>query len=342
MNKMKVLVTAEVVKERLEEAFGNRADFIYDGYCFNHEVMPHEELCKKIKGVEILVCEYDTISKDVFKAADKLRLIICCRGGVKSVVDLKEANRRGILVCNNIGRNAGALSDFVLAYILDLTRNVTKASNLIHSKELVGVKSTKPKEYQDTVWGLDNNSPFIRFRGRSLNHMTLGLVGYGHTGRMVAQKANAFGMKILVSDPCFSKAVAPSYVEGVTLKDLQKKADVISVHVPLCDATRDMFNARFFKAMKPGAYFINTSRGEVVVEEDMVKALNSGRLAGAALDVTRQEPIPADSPLVGCPNLLLTPHIAGSADDVQTCGTQMVLESLYASFEGFKPPYSVN
>jgi phosphoglycerate dehydrogenase-like enzyme len=93
--------------------------------------------------------------------------------------------------------------------------------------------------------------------------------------------------------------------------------------------------------MKDGSYFINTARGEIVVEEDLVWALKTGKLAGAAIDVTRQEPIPEDSPLVGAPNLIITPHIAGSADDVQSCGTQMVIESLLAYLDGVKPPYSV-
>lgn len=338
---LKALVTAEVIREKLQERFADTIEFDYDGYNLDHVVMPHDELCRKMKGVDVLICEYDTISKDVFEAADRLKLIICCRGGVKSVVDLKEANRRGIVVCNNIGRNAGSLTDLVMGYILDLTRHITLTSNLIHSKVLVGADSTKPKEYKDTVWGLDNNSPFIKYRGRSINHMSLGVVGYGHTGRMMAQKANLFGMKILAYSPHFGATNAPNYVQCVSFEELLKQSDVISVHCSLNDATRNMFNAKVFAAMKDGAYFINTSRGEVVVEEDLVAALQSGKLAGAALDVTRKEPIPADSPLVGCPNLIITPHIAGSADDVQACGTYMVIESLQAYLEGLKPPHSV-
>lgn len=341
MNKLSALVTAEVIRENLETAFKDSLSFTYDGYNLNHVVLPHDELCRKVKGVDILICEYDTISKDVFDAADKLKLIICCRGGVKSVVDLEEANRRGITVCNNIGRNASSLGDLVMGFILDLTRNITKTSNLIHSKVLVGAASTKPKEYRDVVWGLDNNSPFIRYRGRSVNHMTLGVFGYGHTGRVVAQKANAFGMKVITSSPHFAAANAPNFVQGVSLDEMFRTADVISVNCSLTDQTRNFFNRGVFSKMKDGTYFINTSRGEVVVEEDLVEVLKSGKLAGAALDVTRKEPIPEDSPLVGCPNLLLTPHIAGSADDVQACGTLMVMESLAAFLDGSKLPHSV-
>lgn len=341
MSKIKTLVTAEVVRRNLEDAFCDSLEFTYDGYNLNHVVMPHDELCRKIRGVEILICEYDTISKDVFEAADRLKLIICCRGGVKSVVDLEEAKKRGVIVCNNIGRNAGSLTDLVMGFILDLTRNITKASNLIHNKVLVGADSTKPKEYKDIVWGLDNNSPFIKYRGRSINHMTLGVVGYGHTGRMMAQKANAFGMKVVTFSPHFAAANAPNYVQGVSLEELLKVSDVISVHCSVNDRTRNLFNKQVFSAMKDGSYFINTARGEIVDEDALVDALKRGKLAGAALDVTRKEPIPADSPLIGCPNLLITPHIAGSADDVQACGTYMVMESLAAYLDGPRLPHAV-
>ena len=341
MSKPTVLVTAEVVRDRLENVLGDSLNFVYDGYNLNHVVMPHEELRQKIKYADILVCEYDTISKDIFEAADNLKLIVCCRGGVKSVIDLDEAKRRGILVCNNIGRNAGSLSDLVMGFILDLTRNITTTSNLIHSKVLVGAESTKPKEYQDVVWGLDNNSPFIKYRGRSINHMTIGIVGYGHTGRAVAHKANLFGMRVLAYSPHFGATNAPNYIQGVSFDELIARSDVVSANCVVNDSTRNLFSRAVFEKMKDGAYFINTARGELVVEEDLVAALRSGKLAGAALDVTRTEPIPADSPLVGCPNLLITPHIAGSADDVQACGTHMVIESLLAYLEGSKLPHSV-
>lgn len=337
---LNALVTAEVVKGALEAAFGGEVSFTYDGYNRDHVVMPHDELCRKIKGVDVLVCEYDTISKDVFDAADRLKLIICCRGGVKSVVDLAEAKTRGILVCNNIGRNAGSLSDLVMGFVFDLTRHITLTSNLIHAKVLVGESSTKSKEYRDVVWGLDNESPFIKYRGRSVNHMTFGVFGYGHTGRAVAHKANLFGMRVLACSPHFAAANAPNYVRGVGFDELLAESDVISVNCVTTPQTRDLFDARVFSAMRDGSYFINTARGDVVVEEDLAAVLKSGKLAGAALDVTRREPIPADSPLLGCPNLLLTPHIAGSSDDVQACGTHMVIESLAAFLEGHTPPHA--
>ncbi len=339
--KLKALITAEVIREKLEERFAGQIDFSFDGYHLDHEVMPHEELIEKVKSYDILICEYDTISKDVIDAADKLRLIICCRGGVKSVIDLDAARAKGIVVCNNAGRNAGAVTDLTMAFILDLTRNITKTSNLIHSKCLVGDVSTKPREYTDTVWGLNNESPFIKYRGKSINHMTLGIVGFGNAGKMLAAKAAAFGMRIMACSPHLDFTNAPSSVTPVSLFELLARADIVSVNCSLNADTRDLFSKKMFLAMKEGAFFINTARGEIVVEEDLVDVLKSGHLAGAAIDVTRREPIPADSPLVGCPNLLITPHIGGSAYDVQVCGTEMVAASLDAYLDGVTPPHRV-
>lgn len=337
----RALVTAEVIREKLQERFAEQIEFTYEGYYLNHEVMPHAELVNSVKGYDILICEYDTVSRDVIDAADRLRLIICCRGGVKSVIDLDAAREKGIVVCNNAGRNAGAVTDLIMGYILDLTRNITKTSNLIHTKQLVGEVSTKPGEYKDTVWGLNNDSPFIKYRGKSINHMTLGIVGFGNTGRLLATKAAAFGMRILAYSPHIDVTNVPSNVIPVSFAELLKRSDVISVNCLLNSNTRDMFTKKEFLAMKEGAYFINTSRGEIVVEEDLVEVLKAGYLAGAALDVTRREPIPADSTLVGCPNLLLTPHIGGSAYDVQICGTEMVAASLSAYLDGLTPPHRV-
>ena len=339
--KLKALVTAEVIREKLQERFAEQIEFTYDGYYLDHEVMPHAELVGKIKNYDILICEYDTVSKDVIDAAEKLRLIVCCRGGVKSVIDLEAARAKGIVVCNNAGRNAGAVTDLIMAFILDMTRNITKTTNLIHSKHLVGELSTKPGEYKDTVWGLDNSSPFIMYRGKSINHMTLGIVGFGNTGRMLAAKAAAFGMRIVAYSPHLDFTNAPSSVTPVSLGELLARADVVSVNCALNANTRDMFTKKEFLAMKRGAYFVNTARGEIVVEDDLVEVLKSGHLAGAALDVTRKEPIPADSPLVGCPNLLVTPHIGGSSFDVQVCGTEMVSASLTAYLDGLTPPHRV-
>lgn len=337
MDKYKALVTAEVVKPILEEKLSHAVEFDYAGYNLNHIVLSRTDLLEKIRDVDILICEYDTITDEVLDAAKNLKIIICCRGGVKTVVDLEAAMERGIIVCHNIGRNAGAVTDMAMGYILDLTRNITLTNNLIHSKVITSEISSKPDGYKDTVWGLDDDSPFIRYRGRSINQMTLGLVGYGNAGRLMAEKANAFGMKILAYDPYSDFENKSEFVESVNFDNLLSKSDIISLHCVLTPQTKNMFSAKQFSKMKDNSYFINTSRGELVVEEDLIEALKSGKLAGAALDVTRKEPISSASELIGTPNLLITPHIAGSANDVQLCGTKMIINSLLDWINGKKP-----
>lgn len=327
MKKLKALVTAEVIKPLLE-TLNDKIHFEYAGYNINHDVMPRDELKKRVKDIDILVCEYDTIDEEIFDCADNLKFIICCRGGVKTVIDLDKAMEKGVIVCNNAGRNANAVSDLTMGYILDLTRNITLTNNLIHNKIITTDVKSKPDEYRDTVWGLDNNSPFIKFRGCSVNHMTLGLVGFGHAGRLVAQKALAFGMKILVYDPYIDTNTIPESITLCKLDELLGESDVISLHCVVTPQTKHLFKTAEFEQMKNTAYFINTARGELVNEPDLIDALNSGKIAGAAIDVTAVEPIASDCPLLDAKNLIITPHIAGSAYDVQMQGTQMVVDSL--------------
>lgn len=334
--KYRALVTAEVIPSMLE-ALESKIDFDFDGYYIDHVVMPVDELKSKIKDYDILICEYDTIDKEILDCAENLKLIICCRGGVKTVIDLEAAKEKGIIICNNGGRNAEAVSDLTLGYILDLTRNISKSNALIHNRIITTDVKSKPDNYKDTVWGLDNNSPFIRFRGKSINHMTLGLIGCGFAGSLVAKKAKAFNMEVIAYDPFIDPARVPEFVKLVDLKDLLSTADIISLHCNVSPETKNMFNKDTFAAMKKGSYFINTARGELVDEAALVEALNSHHLAGAAIDVTVKEPIASDCPLLDAENLIITPHIAGSSYDVQVCGTRMVSEALEDFIAGVKP-----
>ena len=338
--KLKALVTAEIIEPLLEE-FSDRIDFEIAGYALDHEVMPREELKERVKDIDILICEYDTIDREIFDCARQLKLIVCCRGGIKTVVDIEIAMERGIIVCNNSGRNAGAVSDIVIGYLLDLTRNITLTNQLIHDRVITTDVKSKPDEYRDTVWGLDNNSPFIRFRGKSLCHMTLGLIGCGAAGSLVAKKAQAFDMKVLAYDPYLDPAKLPEGVELCSFDRLLAESDAISLHCVATPQTRGMISKEVFAKMKQGAIFINTARGELVDEEALIEALNSGHLSGAAIDVTKVEPIASNCPLLDAKNLIITPHIGGSALDVQVTGTRQVTEVLRAWLAGKKPNHCI-
>lgn len=167
--------------------------------------------------------------------------------------------------------------------------------------------------------------------------MTLGLVGYGHAGRLVAEKAKAFGMNLLFYDPYVDMESIPEYIAYAHFDELLQQADIISLHCVATPQTQGMFAKEQFMRMKRGSYFINTSRGELVIEKDLIEALNCNHLAGAAIDVTAVEPISSDSPLLDVKNLVITPHIAGSSYDVQVQGSHMIYDSLIKWIEGEKP-----
>jgi (S)-sulfolactate dehydrogenase len=171
--------------------------------------------------------------------------------------------------------------------------------------------------------------------GREIGGKTLGLVGFGSIGQLTAKLAQGMGMQVIAHDammPADHAAFASAKVRPVSLDALTQGSDVISLHVPLLDSTRNLFNAARIAAMKPGAVLINSARGGVVDEAALAAALKRGHLGGAALDVFDAEPVPAGGNFAGCPNLVLTPHIAGvsaeSNERVSSLIAQKVLEEL--------------
>lgn len=341
MSNLKVLVTADINREEIETIKG--IDIKYAGYILDYQVIDRMLLIEKCKDKDILVSEYDTVDKAVMDNASNLKLIVCCRGGVKSVVDLDEASRRGILVCNTPGRNANSVSDMTVGMLIDVARNISKANMQIFNKIITSDTSSKPSEYKDTVWGLDAESPFVKLRGFQLKDRKLGLIGFGAVGRLVAEKVKPFGIKVAVYDPFLKPEQLPEDVQLIpTINELVGMSDFISLHCAVTDQTEGMFNAEMFAKMKDGAFFINTARGVLVNENDLVAALNSGKLGGAAMDVACIEPIPSDSPLLTAQNLVLTPHIAGSSQEVKDEGTHMAAESIRTFMAGEKPSHCIN
>lgn len=325
--RLKALVTAEVEIEVLKNTVKD-IDFCAAGYCVDHVIMESKELAEIIADYDILISEFETVNAAVIEAAKNLKLIICCRGGVKSVVDIEAAKKKNIMIAHNAGRNANSVSELVMGYILDLNRNISKSDKLIHNKVITSDVRNIPSEYKDTIWGLDSNSPYVKLRGRSLKSMTLGLVGFGNVGRQVAEKASIFGLEIMIYDPIENSMAISENVKKCGFEELLEKADIVSLHCPLTSTNNDMMSFDQFKKMKKSAFFINTARGALVDEEALVWALKEGEIAAAAIDVTKTEPIPSDSPLLDAPNLIITPHIAGASDDVVKKGTEMVIHKL--------------
>ena len=229
-------------------------------------------------------------------------------------IDTAECERRGLKVIPATGANALAVAEYVVSSALLLLRGAYRST-------------------QDVVEGRWPRQALSH--GREIGGKTLGLVGFGSIGQLTARLAKGLGMTVLAFDALLKSddpAFARAGVTSVSLDELCAHADVVSLHVPLLDATRHLFDAARIASMKPGAVLINSARGGVVDEAALSQALKGGHLGGAALDVFESEPLGAGSVLAGCPNLLATPHIAGvSAESNQRVSAliaQRVLEEL--------------
>src|ERR1700722_4591061 len=241
------------------------------------------------------------VTAELLEQAPKLRVVGRAGVGVDNI-DVEAATHRGILVMNTPGGNAVSVAEHTFALMLAMARSVRKSNASIHAGR----------------WEKSGAA------GTELRGKTLGLVGLGRVGTEVARRARGLEMKVLAHDPYVTPAAAREVeVELVTLDELLKRADVISLHTSLSPATEKMFGAAVFAKMKRGTRLVNCARGELIDEAALAEALRSGQLAGAAVDTFAQEP-PTNSPLLGLANLIATPHIAGSTAEAQEeVGTQI-------------------
>jgi len=229
-------------------------------------------------------------------------------------IDLDGCAARGIVVIPATGANALAVAEYVIAAALLLLRGAYLSTGEVAAGRW-------PREALG--------------KGREAHGKTLGVVGFGSIGQLTAKLARAVGLHVVACDAMLGDAdpaYAAASVEPVSLDELVARADVVSLHVPLVESTRRLFDAARIAAMKPGAVLVNTSRGGIVDEAALAAALQSGRLGGAALDVFEAEPLAPANPFAGCPNLLLTPHIAGVSAEanerVSLLIAERVLEAL--------------
>ena len=323
------LVFAQVNRKMLEKRCPN-ISFTYAGYAQNYIVMEPDEIEQIIGDYEIVISEFETINRSVLDAARNLKLLICCRGGVDTVVDLKYAKKKGIEVCNTPGRNSNAVAEYVIGQIINVDRKLALSNMKIQDGTLEKQTFLKPKGYGDSLWGMDKNSPYHIFRGRGLENMTLGVVGYGRVGRIVCEKARLMGVKVIVYDHSASE-VAPE-LELVDLKTLLSKSDVVTLQCSNKEH-KVLMGKEEFDMMKKGSCFINTARGDLVDEDALIEAVKSKHLMCAILDVTREEPLSIDNPLIGVEGIQITPHIAGATDMVIDNVTKIVAAHIKNYFD---------
>jgi len=279
------------------------------------------DITKAAQGHDVLVVHGAPVSEETLSVPG-LRLVCCARGGPVNV-DVAAATKRGIAVCNSPGKNAAAVAELTIAFALMQIRRVPASSHDVLAGKAPGPSVFDGREYF----------------GAEAPSTTLGLVGYGQVGRQVAERARSLGFTVIVHDPFVSQA--DPGIDLVGMEELLGRADVVSLHVRLTPETNRMMGAQQFSLMRPGAYFINTAREQLVDEAALLDALTRGTIAGAAMDVI-ERPDSGRNPLLDLPSVVVTPHIGGATKETLARGAQMAVQAVTAFIEGDALPYLVN
>ncbi|WP_105565701.1 NAD(P)-dependent oxidoreductase [Microbacterium halophytorum] len=277
------------------------------------------QVARLVSGYEVVVLHAAPVTAAVLDAAPELRLVGCARGGPVNI-DISAAKSRGVSVTTTPGKNADAVADLTIGFLISLLRNVPASLRDVDDR----IRAGRPLA-ESTFEG-------ARWFGRELSTTTLGLVGYGNVARLVAARARALGTRVIAYDPFVdASTIADAEILG-DLNELFAKSDVVSVHARATADNRGMVAAEQFRAMPRGSLFINTARESLVDEHDLLAALTSGQLGGAALDVN--EPDGPWRELVALPNLVLTPHLAGATHETLRRGAEMLASEVEAFLAG--------
>lgn len=267
----------------------------------------------------IMVRSQTKITRKVLEAADRLQIVGRAGVGVDNI-DVEAATERGVIVVNSPAGNTVAVAELALGMMLSLVRRLVPA-------------------HQSVAAGEWKRSQFM---GSQLYGKTLGVIGVGRIGVEVSRRAQAFGMQVLGFDPFLTTARAQQLqIEAVSVDDILKRADIITIHTPLIKETQHLIDARALSLMKGGAILLNCSRGGIVDEAALYDALKNGKLGGAGLDVYEVEP-PKDSPLLGLPNVILTPHLGASTEEAQVEVALDVARQIVDVLGGRPPQSAVN
>jgi len=271
-----------------------------------------EILCECLQGFDAVIAGSEPYPDAVISGCPQLRVI--ARAGVGfDAVDLAACDREGVVLTTTPGVNHHAVAEQAIALIVSLSRDVVR----------------RDREVRAGVWKRES--------GPRLWGQTLGLVGLGRIGQAVAVRAAGLGMRVIATDPQMPSSAADNDVELVSLDELLAASDYVSLHAPIDDRTLRMINSSTIHQMKPGTRIINTARGQLIDESDLVAALQSGHLGGAGLDVFDSEPLAVNSPLIAMENVILSGHVAGLDDESHRDTYLMIAETLIQLRDGGWP-----
>ena len=271
---------------------------------------PREVLLERAAQADaLLTIITEKVDAELFDAAPSVKAVANLAVGTDNI-DLEEAARRGIAVGNTPGVLTDATADIAFALLLGIARRINEGERQVRNGEWVPWYPT-------------------HMVGGDTADTTLGIVGWGRIGQAMARRGEGFGMHVIHS----------SRSSGVSLDELLEQSDYVSLHTPLTPETRHLMGAEQFKRMKKTAYLINTARGGVVDQVALREALEAGEIAGAGLDVTEPEPLPADDPLLTAPNLLVVPHVGSATFRTRSRMADMAVDNLLAALAGKDMPH---
>ena len=316
-----VLVTRRLHKSALDELEKKCNVFLHNGKI----PIPKKNLINKIKDMDGLICHpYDTIDKKVIKSAKNLKVISTFSVGFDHI-DIDFAKSLGIKIGYTPEVLTNATAELTIGLILDILRRISEGDRIIRNKKW------------NVIFGAYD------YTGTEVSGKTIGIIGMGRIGREVAKKANGLGMNVIyhnrkpVSKSIERKLKAKYVSESV----LYKKSDVISLHVPYNKDTHHLMNSKIFKKMKKTSFLINTSRGKIVNEKQLVTALKTKEIQGAGMDVYESEPVHRDSLLLKLENVVLAPHVGSSTNETRRKMSDITVKNLVFALEGKKLLYSV-
>jgi len=307
---------------------------VLDGHCLNpgdlswsaiealasvtiHDRTPAALIEERIAGAELVLTNKTPLRRDVLEKSKALRYIGVLATGY-NIVDVDAAKELGIAVTNIPTYGTDSVAQFAIALLLELCHHVGAHSD-----------SVRQGDWSASADWSYAKSPLIELAGK-----TMGIIGFGRIGRQTAKIADALGMKILANDEF--EANPPSYdgLRFVSRAELLATSDVVSLHCPLFPSTQALIRSETIATMKPSALLVNTSRGPLIVDQDLADALNAGRIAGAALDVLSVEPPAESNPLITARNCIVTPHIAWATREARTRLMEMTAANLSAFLAG--------
>jgi glycerate dehydrogenase len=288
---------------------------------FDHEWIEYpetfpEQVGERVQAATIILSNKLSLAEPQLSQAPNVKLIAIAATG-SDCVDLDYCRSRGISVCNVRGYAVNTVPEHVLLLILALRRN------------LLAYRA----DVQEGKWQDSKQFCLLTHQLHDIKGSTIGIVGYGAIGKSMAHLAESVGMKVLIAEHNSAREVRPG---RTAFADLLRQSDIVSLHCPLSDETRDMFGTREFETMKRNALLINTARGALVQDQALIYALRSGLIAGAAVDCLREEPPRAGSPLLDLdlPNFIVTPHVAWASDEAVQVLADQVIDNIEAFVAG--------